>query len=78
MTTTENGPESTELKKNNNDIDYMHYKAVGSRSKAAVLKEKIKVDDISAKEIDFSEVITDKIINIQSLCLMPLWPVRHS
>jgi len=53
------------MKKNNINIDYMHYKAVGSRSKAAVLKERIKVDDISAKEIDFSEVITDKIINIQ-------------
>ena len=37
------------MKKNNINIDYMHYKAVGSRSKAAVLKERIKVDDISAK-----------------------------
>ena len=53
------------MKQNNINIDYMHYKAIGSRSKAAVLKERIKVDDISAKEIDFSSVITDKIINIQ-------------
>ena len=47
------------------NIEYMHYKAIAGRSRAAVLKERIKVDDISAKEIDFSAVITDKIINIQ-------------
>ena len=47
------------------NVEYMHYKAMNHRSKAAVLRERIKEDDISAKEIDFSSIITEKIIDIQ-------------
>ena len=37
------------MKKKGINIDYMHYKAMSHRSKAAVLKERVRVDDISAK-----------------------------
>ena len=53
------------MKQKGINVDYMHYKAMGARSKAAVVRERVKVDDISAKEIDFSSIITEKIIDTQ-------------
>ena len=52
------------MKQKGINIDYMHYKAMSSRSKAAVIRERVKADDISAKEIDFSSIITEKLIDI--------------
>ena len=40
--------------KNRINPDYMHYKAMASRSKAAVVEERIKQGHFSAQEIDFS------------------------
>ena len=53
------------MKQKGINVDYMHYKAMSSRSRAAVIRERVKADDISAKEIDFSSVITEKIIDVQ-------------
>ena len=47
------------------DPDYMHHSAMAVRSKAAVLREKIKVDEISAKEIDFAGTLNEQIVNTQ-------------
>ena len=47
------------------NIDYMHYKAITGRSKAAVVKERLLAGDISANNIDFSSIITEKLINVQ-------------
>ena len=33
------------------DPDYMHYKAMHSLSRAKVVEERVRVDDISAKQI---------------------------
>ena len=53
------------MKQKGINIDYMHYKAMSSRSRAAVIREQVKVDHISAKQIDFSSIITEKLIDIQ-------------
>ena len=53
------------MMKNKIDPDYMHYKAMAGRSRAAVVLEKVKEDHISAKQIDFSKELTSKLINIQ-------------
>ena len=53
------------MKQKGINVDYMHYKAMSSRSKAAVVRERVKADDISAKSIDFSGIITEKIIDVQ-------------
>ena len=47
------------------DPDYMHYKAMAGRSRAAVVLAKVKEDHISAKQIDFSSEINKHLINVQ-------------
>ena len=53
------------MRKNNIDPDYMHYKAMSGRSRAAVVLEKVKQDKLSAQEIDFSTELTMKLLNVQ-------------
>ena len=46
------------MRKNKIDPDYMHYKALSGRSRAAVIQAKMKEGHISAQEIDFSKELT--------------------
>ena len=55
------------MNKNTIDPDFMHYKAMAVRSRAAVIREQIKVDHISAKQIDFTAGLDEEIANIQRL-----------
>ena len=53
------------MRKNGIDPDYMHYKAMAGRSRAAVVPEKAKQGHISAQQLDFSKEITMKQIHLQ-------------
>ena len=55
------------MHKNTIDPDFMHYKAMAVRSRAAVIREQIKVDHTSAKQIDFTAGLDEEIANIQRL-----------
>ena len=56
------------METNGIDPDYMHHKAMAIRSKAFVIQERIKVDDISAKRLktryDFGGKIAEVLPNI--------------